>query len=118
MLGAGQRAGRSALPGHAAACPRAFFSRAKSGSSPCVLQEEGLERQLVNLLIELSAEQYVPVFAHHRVSLQALSTMTASDLEKVRDSRYADRAPAPSPAVLVAVPAAALAGGSVGASGL
>uniref|UniRef100_A0A8C0BYN7 Leucine rich repeat and sterile alpha motif containing 1 n=1 Tax=Buteo japonicus TaxID=224669 RepID=A0A8C0BYN7_9AVES len=46
------------------------------------LQEEGLEQQLVNLLIELSAEQYVPVFAHHRISLQALSTMTASDLEK------------------------------------
>uniref|UniRef100_A0A8B9CST7 Leucine rich repeat and sterile alpha motif containing 1 n=1 Tax=Anser brachyrhynchus TaxID=132585 RepID=A0A8B9CST7_9AVES len=52
------------------------------------LQEEGLEKQLVNLLIELSAEQYVPVFAHHRISLQVLSTMTASDLEKVRDSRY------------------------------
>lgn len=65
-----------------------FFSRAKSGISPCVLQEEGLERQLMNLLIELSAEQYVPVFAHHRISLQALSTMTASDLEKVRGSRY------------------------------
>ncbi|KAI6075890.1 E3 ubiquitin-protein ligase LRSAM1 [Aix galericulata] len=47
------------------------------------LQEEGLEKQLVNLLIELSAEQYVPVFAHHRISLQVLSTMTASDLEKM-----------------------------------
>ncbi|NXV72581.1 LRSM1 ligase, partial [Atlantisia rogersi] len=47
------------------------------------LQEEGLERQLVNLLIELSAEQYVPVFAHHRISLQVLSTMTTSDLEKI-----------------------------------
>ncbi|KAM9256566.1 E3 ubiquitin-protein ligase LRSAM1 isoform 1-T3 [Cariama cristata] len=47
------------------------------------LQEEGLERQLVNLLIELSAEQYVPVFAHHRISLQTLSTMTGSDLEKI-----------------------------------
>ncbi|XP_042642468.1 E3 ubiquitin-protein ligase LRSAM1 isoform X2 [Tyto alba] len=47
------------------------------------LQEEGLERQLVNLLIELSAEQYVPVFAHHQISLQTLSTMTASDLEKI-----------------------------------
>ncbi|XP_052670382.1 E3 ubiquitin-protein ligase LRSAM1 isoform X1 [Harpia harpyja] len=47
------------------------------------LQEEGLEQQLVNLLIELSAEQYVPVFAYHRISLQALSTMTASDLEKI-----------------------------------
>lgn len=65
-----------------------LFSRVKSGSLPCVLQEEGLEKQLVNLLIELSAEQYVPVFAHHRISLQVLSTMTASDLEKVRDSRY------------------------------
>ncbi|XP_009888626.1 PREDICTED: E3 ubiquitin-protein ligase LRSAM1 [Charadrius vociferus] len=57
--------------------------QAKSGSSPCVLQEEGLERQLVNLLIELSAEQYLPVFAHHRISLQALGTMTVSDLEKL-----------------------------------
>ncbi|XP_035197482.1 E3 ubiquitin-protein ligase LRSAM1 isoform X2 [Oxyura jamaicensis] len=47
------------------------------------LQEEGLEKQLVNLLLELSAEQYVPVFAHHRISLQVLSTMTASDLEKM-----------------------------------
>ncbi|XP_026715947.1 E3 ubiquitin-protein ligase LRSAM1 isoform X2 [Athene cunicularia] len=47
------------------------------------LQEEGLERQLVNLLIELSAEQYVPVFAHHQISLKTLSTMTASDLEKI-----------------------------------
>uniref|UniRef100_A0A8V1AE84 Leucine rich repeat and sterile alpha motif containing 1 n=1 Tax=Gallus gallus TaxID=9031 RepID=A0A8V1AE84_CHICK len=45
--------------------------------------EEGLEKQLVNLLIELSAEQYVPVFAHHRISLEMLSTMTASDLEKM-----------------------------------
>ncbi|KFQ65576.1 E3 ubiquitin-protein ligase LRSAM1, partial [Pelecanus crispus] len=60
-----------------------WLIQAKSGSLPCVLQEEGLERQLVNLLIELSAEQYVPVFAHHRISLQALSTMTASDLEKI-----------------------------------
>ncbi|XP_071621933.1 E3 ubiquitin-protein ligase LRSAM1 isoform X1 [Heliangelus exortis] len=47
------------------------------------LQEEGLERLLVNLLLELSAEQYLPVFAHHRLSLQVLSTMTASDLEKI-----------------------------------
>ncbi|XP_072208664.1 E3 ubiquitin-protein ligase LRSAM1 isoform X2 [Excalfactoria chinensis] len=47
------------------------------------LQEEGLEKQLVNLLTELSAEQYVPVFAHHRISLGMLSTMTASDLEKM-----------------------------------
>uniref|UniRef100_A0A8C2TYX0 Leucine rich repeat and sterile alpha motif containing 1 n=1 Tax=Coturnix japonica TaxID=93934 RepID=A0A8C2TYX0_COTJA len=49
------------------------------------LQEEGLEKQLVNLLTELSAEHYVPVFAHHRISLGVLSTMTASDLEKVQE---------------------------------
>ncbi|NXF92194.1 LRSM1 ligase, partial [Eubucco bourcierii] len=48
-----------------------------------MLQEEGLEQQLVTLLLELSAEQYVPVFAHHRLSLRALSTMTARDLEKI-----------------------------------
>ncbi|XP_059571445.1 E3 ubiquitin-protein ligase LRSAM1 isoform X3 [Alligator mississippiensis] len=47
------------------------------------LQEEGMERQLVNLLIELSAEQYMPIFAHHRISLEMLSTMTTSDLEKI-----------------------------------
>ncbi|KAM4889619.1 E3 ubiquitin-protein ligase LRSAM1 isoform 4-T4 [Sylvia borin] len=47
------------------------------------LQEKGLEQQLVTLLLELSAEQYVPVFAHHRISLDMLSTMSASDLEKL-----------------------------------
>uniref|UniRef100_A0A8D2MR29 Disease resistance R13L4/SHOC-2-like LRR domain-containing protein n=1 Tax=Zonotrichia albicollis TaxID=44394 RepID=A0A8D2MR29_ZONAL len=50
------------------------------------LQEKGLEQQLVALLLELSAEQYVPIFAHHRISLDTLGTMSASDLEKVRDS--------------------------------
>ncbi|XP_061233971.1 E3 ubiquitin-protein ligase LRSAM1 isoform X2 [Neopsephotus bourkii] len=47
------------------------------------LQEEGLERPLVTLLTELAAEQYVPIFAHHRVSLRALGTMSASDLQKI-----------------------------------
>ncbi|XP_061335762.1 E3 ubiquitin-protein ligase LRSAM1 isoform X3 [Pezoporus flaviventris] len=47
------------------------------------LQEEGLERPLVTLLRELCAEQYVPIFAHHRLSLRALGTMSASDLEKI-----------------------------------
>lgn len=46
-----------------------------------------MEQQLVTLLLELSADQYVPVFAHHRISLEMLGTMSASDLEKVRDSR-------------------------------
>ncbi|NWW40770.1 LRSM1 ligase, partial [Panurus biarmicus] len=47
------------------------------------LQEKGLEQQLVALLLELSADQYVPVFAHHRISLEMLGTMSASDLEKL-----------------------------------
>ncbi|NXO22385.1 LRSM1 ligase, partial [Cisticola juncidis] len=47
------------------------------------LQEKGLEQQLVTLLLELSAAQYVPVFAHHRISLEMLGTMSASDLEKL-----------------------------------
>ncbi|NXY34709.1 LRSM1 ligase, partial [Pomatorhinus ruficollis] len=47
------------------------------------LQEKGLEQQLVTLLLELSAEHYVPVFAHHRISLEMLGTMSASDLEKL-----------------------------------
>ncbi|KAM6431341.1 E3 ubiquitin-protein ligase LRSAM1 isoform 1-T7 [Liasis olivaceus] len=47
------------------------------------LQEEGLERQLVKLLTELSAEQYVPIFAHHRISLETLSSMVPGDLAKI-----------------------------------
>ncbi|NWI00626.1 LRSM1 ligase, partial [Tichodroma muraria] len=47
------------------------------------LQEKCLEQQLVTLLLELSADHYVPVFAHHRISLEMLSTMSASDLEKL-----------------------------------
>uniref|UniRef100_A0A8D0UU24 Leucine rich repeat and sterile alpha motif containing 1 n=1 Tax=Sus scrofa TaxID=9823 RepID=A0A8D0UU24_PIG len=47
------------------------------------LQEEGLERQLVALLVELSAEHYLPIFAHHRISLDMLSRMGPRDLAKV-----------------------------------
>ncbi|XP_059870106.1 E3 ubiquitin-protein ligase LRSAM1 isoform X2 [Delphinus delphis] len=47
------------------------------------LQEEGLERQLVALLVELSAEHYLPIFAHHRISLDMLSRMGPGDLAKV-----------------------------------
>uniref|UniRef100_A0A8D0BVH6 Leucine rich repeat and sterile alpha motif containing 1 n=1 Tax=Salvator merianae TaxID=96440 RepID=A0A8D0BVH6_SALMN len=47
------------------------------------LQEEGLEHQLMKLLKELSAEQYVPIFAHHRISLEMLSCMLPGDLEKL-----------------------------------
>ncbi|XP_072488597.1 E3 ubiquitin-protein ligase LRSAM1 isoform X2 [Notamacropus eugenii] len=47
------------------------------------LQEEGLEQQLVTLLVELSAEHYLPIFAHHRVSLGMLSHMSPGDLAKM-----------------------------------
>ncbi|XP_052038178.1 E3 ubiquitin-protein ligase LRSAM1 [Apodemus sylvaticus] len=47
------------------------------------LQEEGMEQQLVALLVELSAECYLPLFAHHRISLDTLSRMSPGDLAKV-----------------------------------
>uniref|UniRef100_A0A8C6GTN4 Leucine rich repeat and sterile alpha motif containing 1 n=1 Tax=Mus spicilegus TaxID=10103 RepID=A0A8C6GTN4_MUSSI len=47
------------------------------------LQEEGMERRLVALLVELSAEHYLPLFAHHRISLDMLSRMSPGDLAKV-----------------------------------
>ncbi|XP_019492156.1 PREDICTED: E3 ubiquitin-protein ligase LRSAM1 isoform X2 [Hipposideros armiger] len=47
------------------------------------LQEEGMERQLAALLVELSAEHYLPIFAHHRISLDMLSRMSPRDLAKV-----------------------------------
>ena len=46
-------------------------------------QEQGVEHQLVALLVELSAEHYLPIFAHHRVSLDMLSRMRPGDLAKV-----------------------------------
>ncbi|XP_019276619.2 E3 ubiquitin-protein ligase LRSAM1 isoform X2 [Panthera pardus] len=47
------------------------------------LQEEGMERQLAALLVDLSAEHYLPIFAHHRISLETLSRMSPGDLAKV-----------------------------------
>ncbi|XP_004593611.2 E3 ubiquitin-protein ligase LRSAM1 [Ochotona princeps] len=47
------------------------------------LQEEGMERPLVAILEELSAEHYLPLFAHHRLSLDTLSRMSPGDLAKV-----------------------------------
>ncbi|XP_078183739.1 E3 ubiquitin-protein ligase LRSAM1 isoform X5 [Callithrix jacchus] len=47
------------------------------------LQEEGMESQLVALLEELSAEHYLPIFAHHRLSLALLSQMNPGDLAKL-----------------------------------
>ncbi|XP_030062432.1 E3 ubiquitin-protein ligase LRSAM1 [Microcaecilia unicolor] len=47
------------------------------------LQEGGLEKELVTMLIKLSAVNYLPVFAHHRISLEVLRGMTSNDLQKI-----------------------------------
>ncbi|XP_040180274.1 E3 ubiquitin-protein ligase LRSAM1 isoform X2 [Rana temporaria] len=47
------------------------------------LQEEGLEEELVNLLRDLSAEKYLPIFAHHRFSLEMLEKMVPAGLKKI-----------------------------------
>ncbi|XP_063792262.1 E3 ubiquitin-protein ligase LRSAM1 isoform X2 [Pseudophryne corroboree] len=47
------------------------------------LQEEGLEKELVDLLKELSAEKYLPIFAHHRFCLEMLEKMAPADLKKI-----------------------------------
>lgn len=52
-------------------------------SHGAIPQEEGMEQQLVALLVELSAEHYLPIFAHHRISLDMLSRMSPEDLAKV-----------------------------------
>lgn len=45
-----------------------------------------MERQLAALLVDLSAEHYLPIFAHHRISLDTLSRMSPGDLAKVGSS--------------------------------
>lgn len=47
-------------------------------------QEAGVDKDLVNLLCKLSAQHYLPVLAHHRITAEALRHMTTKDLGKVR----------------------------------
>lgn len=47
------------------------------------MQEAGVEKELVNLLCRLSAQHYLPVLAHHRITTEALRHMTAADLKKL-----------------------------------
>ncbi|XP_044029149.1 E3 ubiquitin-protein ligase LRSAM1 [Siniperca chuatsi] len=47
------------------------------------MQEAGMEKELVNLLCKLSAQHYLPVLAHHRVTTEALCHMNSSDLKKL-----------------------------------
>jgi E3 ubiquitin-protein ligase LRSAM1 len=64
-----------------------------------------MERQLVALLVELSADHYLPIFAHHRISLDMLRHMSPEDLAKVgssspwgRSGRLARHGPSPAKA--------------------
>lgn len=41
----------------------------------------------MNLLCKLSAQHYLPILAHHRVTTEALHHMSSSDLKKVRLQR-------------------------------
>uniref|UniRef100_A0A665V957 Leucine-rich repeat protein SHOC-2 n=1 Tax=Echeneis naucrates TaxID=173247 RepID=A0A665V957_ECHNA len=47
------------------------------------VQEAGIEGDLVSLLSKLSAQHYLPILAHHRVTAEALRYMSSSDLRKV-----------------------------------
>ncbi|XP_038126637.1 E3 ubiquitin-protein ligase LRSAM1 [Cyprinodon tularosa] len=47
------------------------------------MQEAGLEKELVNLLCRLSAQQYLPTLAHHHITTETLRHMTTSDLKKL-----------------------------------
>lgn len=47
------------------------------------MQEAGVEKELVNLLCKLSAQHYLPILAHHRVTSKALRHMNISDLKKL-----------------------------------
>lgn len=42
-----------------------------------------MEKELINLLCKLSAQHYLPILAHHRVTTEALRHMNSSDLKKV-----------------------------------
>ncbi|XP_056146953.1 E3 ubiquitin-protein ligase LRSAM1 [Lampris incognitus] len=47
------------------------------------MQEAGVEKELVQLLCQLSAQDYLPILAHHGVTTAALSRMSPSDLSKL-----------------------------------
>uniref|UniRef100_A0AAY4EI89 RING-type domain-containing protein n=1 Tax=Denticeps clupeoides TaxID=299321 RepID=A0AAY4EI89_9TELE len=50
------------------------------------MQEAGVENELVNMLCKLSAQHYLPILAHHRITSEALRHMTERDLIKVHFS--------------------------------
>uniref|UniRef100_A0A3P8VQN4 Leucine rich repeat and sterile alpha motif containing 1 n=1 Tax=Cynoglossus semilaevis TaxID=244447 RepID=A0A3P8VQN4_CYNSE len=46
-------------------------------------QEAGVEKELVNLLYKLSAQHYLPLVAHHRITAEVLRQMSSADLKKI-----------------------------------
>ncbi|GLD51859.1 E3 ubiquitin-protein ligase LRSAM1 isoform X1, partial [Lates japonicus] len=47
------------------------------------MQEADIDKELVNLLCKLSGQHYLPILAHHRVTIEALRHMNSSDLKKL-----------------------------------
>ncbi|KAI4875774.1 hypothetical protein NFI96_024286 [Prochilodus magdalenae] len=47
------------------------------------MQEAGVDKDLVSLLCKLSAQHYLPIIAHHRITAEALRHMTTRDLSKL-----------------------------------
>ncbi|TRZ00597.1 hypothetical protein DNTS_006466 [Danionella cerebrum] len=47
------------------------------------MQETTVDRELGNLLCKLSAQHYLPIIAHHRITAEALRRMNAKDLRKL-----------------------------------
>ncbi|XP_034048318.1 E3 ubiquitin-protein ligase LRSAM1 isoform X1 [Thalassophryne amazonica] len=47
------------------------------------MQEAGVAKELVSLLCRLSAQHYLPILAHHRLTTEALHHMNAADLKKL-----------------------------------
>uniref|UniRef100_A0A3Q3G996 Leucine rich repeat and sterile alpha motif containing 1 n=1 Tax=Labrus bergylta TaxID=56723 RepID=A0A3Q3G996_9LABR len=76
------------------------------------MQEAGVEKELVNLLCRLSAQHYLPILAHHRVTTEELRYMNSSDLKKVsckaapeeEEEEAEVRPSAPSPSPLPSIP--------------
>ncbi|RXN10340.1 E3 ubiquitin- ligase LRSAM1 [Labeo rohita] len=47
------------------------------------MQEAAVDADLGNLLCKLSAQHYLPIIAHHRITAEALRRMTTKDLRKL-----------------------------------
>ncbi|XP_026854323.2 E3 ubiquitin-protein ligase LRSAM1 [Electrophorus electricus] len=47
------------------------------------MQEAGVDKELVSLLSKLSAQHYLPLIAHHRITAESLCHMTTKDLSKL-----------------------------------